>query len=338
MAKTLNKGEKTMKSIVKVLTTLSIVCCFFATAAMAADIVGIASGQPGSLGHNTGQAVAKIANQVAKITARTQPLAGTSAYVPVINRGEMSFGFVNAVEMEYAYKGTGNWEGRKNADLRLVGVMFPLITGIAAPAKLEIRSVADLKEKASGLKIASQYTADTTIAYYIMGALANGGMTYDDFKQVPVTNLVKGMEALGNGLVDVALVSLNSGAGKKANAMLSGGIRYISLDDSAEAVKRLKDFMPAASLVTLDANASTPGLLEKSTIIKIPWVMITSKGESEDLVYRMTQVIAENYDKLGQSFGAFKRGSAAQMAPAIDVPYHPGALRYYKEAGIAVGK
>lgn len=327
-----------MKSIVKVLISASIACCFFATAAMAAEIVSIASGQPGSLGHNTGQAVAKIANQVAKITARTQPLAGTSAYVPVINRGEMSFGFVNAVEMEYAYKGTGNWEGRKNPDLRLVGVMFPLITGIAAPAKLEIRNVADLKKKASELKIASQYTADTTIAYYIMGALANGEMTYEDFKQVPVTNLVKGMEALGNGLVDVALVSLNSGAGKKANATLSGGIRYISLDDSAEAVKRLKDFMPAASLVTLDANPNIPGLLEKSTIIKIPWVMITSKNESEDLVYRMTKVIAENYKKLGETFGAFKRGSAKEMAPAIDVPYHPGALRYYKEAGIPVGK
>lgn len=327
-----------MKSIIKIFILVSIVCFFVATTATAVEIVSIASGQPGSLGHNTGQAVAKIANQVAKIIARTQPMAGTSAYVPVINRGETDFGFVNAVELDYAYSGTGNWEGRKNPELRLVGVMFPLITGIAAPAKLELRTVADLKEKASGLKIASQYTADTTIAYYVMGALANGGMTYGDFKQVPVTNLVKGMQALGDGLVDVALVSLNSGAGKKANATISGGLRYISLDNSPDAVKRLKGFMPAASLVTLDPNPNVPGLLEESTIIKIPWVLITSKGESEDLVYRMTKVIAENYKKLGETFGAFKRGAAKSMAPASDVPYHPGALRYYKEAGISVGK
>ena len=97
-------------------------------------------------------------------------------------------------------------------------------------------------------------------------------------------------------------------------------------------------FMPAASLITMDANPNIPGLHERSTIIKIPWVMITYADESEDLVYRMTKVIAENYDKLGQSFGAFKRGASKQMAPAIDVPYHLGALKYYKEAGIPMGK
>ena len=45
----------------------------------------------------------------------------------------------------------------------------------------------------------------------------------------------------------------------------------------------------------------------------------------------------ENFEKLGMSFGAFKRGKPANMAPASNVEYHPGALKYYTEAGIKIG-
>jgi len=305
----------------------------------AAQVVGFASGQPGTLGHNTGQAVAKIVNQEAGITARTQPLAGTTAYVPLINRGEMEFGFANAVEVGYAVSGTGNWEGRPNPNLRLVGTMFPLRTGLMAPADLNLKTVADLKAKAGELRIASEYTADTIIRYYIMGALANGGMTYDDFKKVPVSNFVKGIQALGDGLVDVSLVSLNSGAGKKANVQLSGrgGLQYISMDDSAEGQKRFKAFLPAATIISMKANPNIPGLIAPANIVEIPWMMFTHKDTPEDLVYRVTKAVAENNAKLGEAFGAFKRAEVAKMAPQGAVEYHPGALKYYKEAGIAIG-
>lgn len=309
------------------------------TGGAAAQVVGIASGQPGTLGHNTGQAVAKIANQEAGITARTQPLAGTTAYVPLINRGEMEFGFANAVEVGYAFGGTGNWEGKPNPNLRMVGMMFPLRTGLMAPADLNIKTVADLKTRAGELRIASEYTADTIIRYYIMGALANGGMTYDDFKKVPVSNFVKGIQALGDGFVDVSLVSLNSGAGKKANVQLSGrgGLQYVSMDDSTEGQKRFKAFLPAASIISMKANPSIPGLIEPANIVEIPWMMFTYADAPADLVYRMTKVVAENNAKLGEAFGAFKRAKVAKMAPQSSVDYHPGALKYYKEAGIAIG-
>jgi TRAP transporter TAXI family solute receptor len=332
------KGVKSVRNITTIFAAGLLAVAF--TGGAAAQVVGIASGQPGSLGHNTGQAVAKIANQEAGITARTQPLAGTSAYVPLINRGEMEFGFANAVEVDYAVSGTGNWEGKPNPNLRLVGMMFPLRTGLMAPADLNLKTIADLKAKAGELRIASEYTASTIIRYYIMGALANGGMTYDNFKKVPVSNFVKGIQALGDGLVDVSLVSLNSGAGKKANAQLSGrgGLQYISMDNSAEGQKLFKDFLPAASIVSMKANPNIPGLIGPANIVEIPWMMFTYADAPEDLVYRITKAVAENNAKLGEAFGAFKRAKVAKMAPQSDVvDYHPGALKYYKEAGIAIG-
>mgnify|MGYP003838840015 CR=1 FL=1 len=47
---------------------------------------------------------------------------------------------------------------------------------------------------------------------------------------------------------------------------------------------------------------------------------------------------AENKETLGEVFGAFNRMEVSDMAPANLMPYHPGALRYYAEAGITVGE
>ena len=203
-----------------------------ATAA-SAQVVTVATGAQGSLAYNSGQAVAKVANENG-ITARTQPLVG---YLPLINSGEVDFGFSNGVEAAFAMTGTGNYD-RANPNLRLAGVMFPMTTGIMAPCDLGLKTVADLKAKASELRIASEYTSSTIIPFYIAGGLANGGMSYDDFKQVPVASFVAGINALGDELVHVALVSLNAGAGKQAAVKLKsrGDLCYISLDNSDEAV------------------------------------------------------------------------------------------------------
>lgn len=306
----------------------------FATTA-SAQVVTIATGAQGSLAYNSGQAVAKVANE-AGITARTQPLVG---YLPLINSGEVDFGFSNAVEAAFAMKGTGNYD-QASPNIRLVGVMFPLKTGLMAPADLGLKTIGDLKAKAGDLRLASEYTSSTIIPYYIEGALANGGMTYDDFQKVPVSSFVKGIEALGDGLVDLALVSLNAGAGKQAEVKLQGrgGLQYVSLDNSDAGIAAFKAFLPAGAIVSLPANENIPGLKEPANIIEIPWMMLTHKDASEDLVYTITKAVAENNAALKESFGAFGGAKLETMAPANEVPYHPGALRYYAEAGVPVGQ
>lgn len=305
------------------------------TIAASAQVVTIATGAQGSVAYNSGQAVAKIANDVG-ITARTQPLVG---YLPLINAGEVDFGFSNGVEAAFAYTGTGNYD-RNNPNMRLVGVMFPLTTGLMAPCDLGLSSVAELRSKASELRIASEYTSSTIIPYYIAGGLANGGMSYDDFQQVPVASFVAGINALGDELVDVALVSLNAGAGQQAAVKLQdrGGLCYVSLDDSEGGQAAFKEFLPAGSIVSFDQNENINGLEEGgANIMRIPWMMLTNADVDEDLVYNITKAIAENKDALRESFGLFRLANRETMAPANEVPYHPGALRYYEEAGIQVG-
>lgn len=314
----------------------SVVTLALGAAAASAQVVTIATGAQGSLAYNSGQAVAKVAND-AGITARTQPLVG---YLPLINNGEVDFGFSNGVEAEYAHSGTGNYD-RENPNIRLVGVMFPLTTSIMAPCDLGLTSVAELAAQAGDLRIASEYTSSTIIPFYIGGALANAGLTHDDFQQVPVASFVAGINALGDELVDVALVSLNAGAGQQAAVKLQnrGGLCYISLDDSDAGVAAFKEYLPAGNIVARGQNDNINGLqMGGANLMQIPWVMMTNADVDEDLVYTMTKTIAEQNDALKESFGAFGNANAAAMAPASAVPYHPGALKYFNEAGISVGE
>ena len=73
----------------KTLLATGVVSTCLAAASASAQVVTIATGAQGSLAYNSGQAVAKVANE-AGITARAQPLVG---YLPLINNGEVDFGF-----------------------------------------------------------------------------------------------------------------------------------------------------------------------------------------------------------------------------------------------------
>ena len=296
-----------------------------------AQVVSMATGAQGSLAYNAGQAVAVVANDNG-ITVRTQPLVG---YMALVNSGEVDFGYANGAEAAFAFTGTGNFD-RQHPDVRIVGELFKLTTGIMAPCDLGLQSVADMAGK-SDLRIASEYTSSTIIPYYIEGILATGGMGYADFTSVPVSSFVDGINALGDGLVDVALVSLNAGAGQQAAVKLAdrGGLCYVSMATGPEAEAALDAVLPSGIIATLPQNENITGLQSwGASLIRVGWMLLTNANVSDDLVYEMTKVIHTNTEALGASFGAFNAADFSKMAPANTTPYHPGALRYYAEAGV----
>ena len=305
------------------------------SSAATAQVVSMATGAQGSLAYNSGQAVAVVANDNG-ITVRTQPLVG---YMPLLNSGEIDFGYSNGAEASFALTGTGNFT-REHPNVRLVGEMFGLTTGIMAPCDLGLETVADLKGR-NDLRIASEYTSSTIIPFYIKGALATGGLGYDDFEQVPVSSFVAGINALGDGLVDLALVSLNAGAGQQAAVQLKsrGGLCYVSMESGDEAAAALAEVLPSGTIATLPQNENINGLQNwGANFVSVPWMLLTNADADEDMVYELVKVIHANKEALGQSFGAFNRANFDAMAPASVTPYHPGAIRFYEEAGVPVGE
>ncbi len=304
----------------------------------AAQVAVFATNPQGSLGYRTGIAVAKTVTAKADgITGRPQPMGGSTNYIPIVNRGEVDFGFSNGMETLYAYKGIGTFEGRPHPNLRMVGRMFPLRTGLATVADMGATSIHDLK-KLKGKRIASQYTSLSIIEIFIKSALANANMSYADFKEVPVSGFAKGMFALGEGKADISWISLGSGAGRKVNTQLRGrgGFVYLDMDTSPEGYARFKKWMPAAKIV-LESNTKMPGIKKPTHIVEIDYVLFTHKNVSEETVYKVTKALATNKAYLAKSMGAFNRLNPKTFAEPQMAPYHPGALKAIKELGLKMG-
>ena len=317
-------------------TALAGVVAFSGVAA--AQVAVFATNPQGSLGYTTGIAVAKAVTDKAEgIIGRPQPMGGSTNYIPIVNRGEVDFGFSNGMETLFAYKGINTFEGRPHTNLRMVGRMFPLRTGMATVADMGVTSVKDL-HKLKGKRLTSEYTSLSIIETFIKGTLANANMSYADFQAVPVSGFAKGMFALGEGKTDISWISLGSGAGRKVHTQLRGrgGIVYFDMDTSPEAVARFRVHMPAAKIV-LESNTKLPGIKKPTHIVEIDYVLFTHKGASDEMVYKITKALATNKEHLAKSMGAFNRLKPGTFAEPDMAPYHPGALKAINELGLKVG-
>jgi len=322
-----------MKTVTFV-TTLS--AAVLATSMATAQVVSVATNPQGSLGYRTGIAVAKVVTAKTEITARAQPMAGSSTYLPMINRGEINFGFTNGGELQHAADGVGTFAGRKQPNLRMIGVMFPLRSGVAVVNDTGLKKIADL-QNFKGKRVPTKFTSLAILEDFLGAAFINGGVSFKDFKTVPVSGLAKGALALGSGKVDVAWVPVGSGLAKKINNQLRnrGGIRYLDLDKSTGPYAKFRKAAPALTLVKI-SNKKIAGIHEPTHVVQMTYVMLTHNKTTNDMAYKVTKALINHQADLGKSFGAFRRNKRDQMGTVTDTPYHAGAIKAYKEAGIKV--
>ena len=62
-------------------------------------------------------------------------------------------------------------------------------------------------------------------------------------------------------------------------------------------------------------------------------ILIVREDMPEAIAYSITKTIAENFDRYIVVTKAMAMGKVNEMGKDVGFPYHPGALKYYKEKG-----
>lgn len=298
-----------------------------------AQPVGIGTSPQGTLTYTLGSAYAKALQTTGKIQARVQPSSGTGVMVPLVNSGELDIGFVNTLELTEAYNGTGSFKGRPQKNLRVVGVLFPIRSGFFVKKDLPIKAAKDLK----GKTIPYGYTSQEIIRTVVDGLLANAGLKASDTRTNLVPNLIRGVDDFISGKDDVGYFAVGQAKVAEADAAV-GGIRFLPIYDTPDAIAAMKKVVPTAFPDTVQPAANLAGIVAPTVMMFYDYVMFVNANVPKDRVETFTKVLAEQKDAMAETMRLFNDMKVARMHRDINIPYHDGALAYYKEKNIAVTK
>jgi len=310
-------------------------------AAFALSLIGAAGAQPvglgtspqGTLTYQLGAAVAKVLTDAGKIQARVQPSSGTGTMIPLVDSGEIDIGFANTLELYDAFHGVGTFDKRPYKNLRTMAVIFPIKVGLFVRADSDIKSVKDMR----GRTVAYGFTSQEIIKKTVDAMLATEGMTIADLKPVMVPNLVRGVDELIAGRVDITTFAIGSAKVAEADASV-GGIRYIDIPNNPKALEGLKREFRTAYIGRVDPAPNFAGVKQPINTMIYDYTIFASTNAKPERIKQITQIVAENKDALAQGQPLFRQFDQARMFSDIEVPYHDGAIAYFKEKGIVEKK
>ncbi|HEY9539154.1 MAG TPA: TAXI family TRAP transporter solute-binding subunit [Kiloniellaceae bacterium] len=252
---------------------------------------------------------------------------GSVANINAIQSGSMESGFSQSDVAYWAYTGTGLYEGKgKVEDLRLIATLYPETIHIVARKDAGIESVADLKGKRVSL---DEPGSGTIVDARIV--LAAYGLTEEDVEAEYLKPGPAG-DRLRDGALDAYFFVGGYPTGAISELATSSGISLVPIS-GPEADKLLEDYGFFAKDVVPEGTYADVG--ETETIsVAAQWV--TSAEQPEELVYNIVKVMWNDATRKSLDAGHAK-GKLITLENAttgLGIPLHPGAERFYKEAGV----
>ena len=290
--------------------------------------VAIGTNPAGTGAHALGSGLAAVASKTTPISAKVQPYNGPNAWMPLLESGEIEMGIINILDSHMAATGTGDYKKPYPAIRVVSGGVFPFTAGLIVRDKSDIKQITDLK----GKRLAWDYGGHAINQTWQNAVMETAGLKPTDVVQVRVSNLNDGVRAVPEGKVDASFTAVGIGVVEEANAMEP--IRFLSMPNT-EAANKIMDRYGAAVV------KSTPGAGIKGDtyVIGYPLQLVSSSKVSEKTIYTLVKVWWDNLAELQTIHPLFKRWTTETQAQTnFTVPYHPGAIQFYKEAGVWTAK
>lgn len=257
---------------------------------------------------------------------RTQ-VQSTKASVENLNllqdqRGEIAFALGDSVAFA--------WEGNEEvgfseplSDIRAIAAIYPNYIQIVASEESGIETVADLAGKR--VSVGAPASGTELNARAILEA---AGMSYDDLALVEYLPYAESAELIKNRQLDATLQS--SGLGVAFIKDLAATMPITIVEVPADVVESIgapyvATVIPAGTYEGQDEDVSTAAVGNQ---------LVTHAGVSDETAYQMTKLMFENLDQMVAAHAAARDISLDTALDGLAIPLHPGAERYYQEAGV----
>ena len=149
----------------------------------------------------------------------------------------------------------------------------------------------------------------------------------------------EGYAALADGKIDMMVRPAEVGSAKIEQFGLSGEFRVLSIPEASVGVGAMKALFgrPGRGMMQFDGGVYK-GQLTGGQITALGFTQFigTHAGVADDVVYAATKAFWEGLDEVHATAFFLKEVTKETAFTSVNVPLHPGALRYYDEAGFTI--
>lgn len=288
--------------------------------------ITVGTNAAGTLYNQIGTVVSTLLQKETGIPATARPFAGTSVYLPQLHRGEIEFGLNSSLDASIAYLGQDEYK-QPLAKVRGAMLIARAYYGFYVKASSGLKSVADLK----GQQTVMSYRAIASFDKVNSAVIATAGLTEKDVKPVVVSGIPDTIRAIVENRVAAGGVIIGIPALREADAAVSGGLQVLTLGPDEKAIEKLAGFTAAA----IKPGPAFVGVKEPLKAARFDVFLNTGAHLSADDVYKVVKTIHQNWETMRKEVPALRAISAGDLAPPnFSHPYHDGAVRYFKEAGL----
>lgn len=295
-------------------------------------VMNLATHGLGSLINAMGVGMGKVIGAHLNTQVKVMPTSGPTEWLPQIASGEVQMGLLNNYDAMHGRRATGGYEKalrNKGAPILLLTSGTPNWLSALTTTGSGVKSCADLK----GKRIVDRYTGSAGVTAQGAAVLANCGIGPKDYKSVMVAGGPdKGIQALIDGTADVA-GSAAVGMGIIAELDAKRGALFVSLDPSPEAWARFREEFPA-SPKKIEPGKGRAGIREPTFVAQYPFYLVAAESLSQEAAYQVVKVLWEKNEELFPMHARLKDWvKDGYVDDSATIPYHPGAIKFYKEVG-----
>lgn len=268
--------------------------------------------------------ISTIVNRDVENTIMTATLGAGNRNVTDVDEGSAQYGLAVGRSAVEAFEGIGSYE-RKHEKVRAMMALFPLTLQIIARKDSGIETFDDL----IGKRVSAGQQGFTTLGV-LEELLKIKGHTLDDVDHYYI-NYADANQQLQDGQLD-AVMSLTGYPNPPYQELESlFEIAVVGIDE--ELAAKFSEAFPGYSASTIPASAY-PSWNRDTLTLASPTLMIVNEDQPDEEVYQVTKAIFEKRAELAGAASAFRDFTPENVLGGIGIPMHPGAERYWSEAGI----
>jgi hypothetical protein len=291
----------------------------------AADNLVLATGGTAGTYYPFGGALAKIWNSKIKdmnVTAQTSGASGEN--VRLINKKEVELALVQSDTLDFAFNATEAFKEPLKG-MSTIAVLYPEIIQVVVAAAGPIKSIADLKGKKVGVGAPGSGTEAN-----FRQLLDAYGMKKEDVN-AQFLSFSESAEAYKDKHIDAFIVTAGIPNAGIMDVATQNEIRILNIP--ADVAAKLAQKYPFLAAVKVPANTYKGQTAEVSTVA-VNAVLIVGNSLSEAMVYNLTKALFENQVELASAHAKGKELNIKTAVTGVSIPFHPGAVKYYKEKGL----